>query len=113
MLPYDQALAEFRTLQARPWQMRLEIVDARVTKEYTQYHTTHLIPCISDPTEPIPPFEDDRRRRWMRGCRGGGGGDGDGGGGEDGGGGFGGARGGGGGGFGGGSGFGGRGGGGG
>lgn len=42
--------------------MRLEIVDAGVIKEYTQYHTAHPIPRILDPVKPIPSFEDDKRQ---------------------------------------------------
>ncbi|XP_057820416.2 uncharacterized protein LOC131033262 [Cryptomeria japonica] len=65
-----------------------EIADAGVIEEYTQYYIAHPIPWILDPTEPMPPFEDDRalqkgrRRRLGRGGRGGGGGFGGGAGGE-------------------------------
>ncbi|XP_057845985.1 uncharacterized protein LOC131055535 [Cryptomeria japonica] len=96
VLPYDQALAEFWTLQWTPWHMRSKIIDVGVTEEYIQYITAHPIPRISDLVEPIPTFEDDkrqrRRRRGVRGLVGGGrgrGGDesgGDGGGGDGGGG---------------------------
>lgn len=61
MLPYDQALVEFWTLQVRPCHMRPEIVDAGVIEEYMQYHSAHPIPCISDPAKSIPSFEDDKR----------------------------------------------------
>lgn len=61
VLPYDQAQTEFQTLQAKPWQMRPEIVDVGVTEEYTQYRTMHLIPRISDLAELILAFEDERQ----------------------------------------------------
>lgn len=34
VLPYDQTLVEFRSLQPRPWAYRVEIADAGVTDEY-------------------------------------------------------------------------------
>lgn len=67
VLPYDQALAEFYTLQERPWDIRPRVVDARVSNEYTQYMTAHLILRISDPAEPIPDFEEERGWRRRRG----------------------------------------------
>lgn len=42
------------------------MVDVGVSEEYTQYIATHLIPQISDPTELIPDFEEERGRRWRR-----------------------------------------------
>lgn len=83
VLPYDQALAEFRALQARPWDLRPRVVDAGVTEEYTQYRAGHPILRILDLAEPIPAFEDERgRRRRRAGGRGDGGGVGGGGGGD-------------------------------
>ncbi|GLJ53770.1 hypothetical protein SUGI_1147540 [Cryptomeria japonica] len=65
-LLYDQALAEFRTLQARPWDIRPRVVDVGVTDEYMQYRAAHPILQISDPAEPILDFEDERGRRRRR-----------------------------------------------
>ncbi|XP_059063932.1 uncharacterized protein LOC131856319 [Cryptomeria japonica] len=63
----EKALAEFQTLQARSWDIRPRVVDARVSKEYTQYITAHPIPLISDPAELVPEFKDERGRRRGRG----------------------------------------------
>lgn len=88
MLPYDQALAEFCILQARPRKMRSGVVDVGVSDEYIQYIAAHPIPQISDSVEPIPSFEEERRQGRRRGgshigVRGrGDGGGGDGGGGD-------------------------------
>lgn len=62
VLPYDQALAEFQTLQVRPWDLRPRVVDVGVIAEYTQYRAAHSIRQISDPAEPILSFEDERGR---------------------------------------------------
>ncbi|XP_059068428.1 uncharacterized protein LOC131858948 [Cryptomeria japonica] len=78
----------------RPWPYRAEVADAGVIDEYAQYVAIHPFQRILDPTEPVPPFEDDRasrqgrrrRRRRVDGGGGGGRGIGDGGGGGGGGG---------------------------
>lgn len=53
--------------QARPWDIRLRVVDAGVSDEYTQYMVAHPILDISDPVEPIPDFEEERGQRRRRG----------------------------------------------
>lgn len=39
---------------------REDIADVMVIEEYAQFLAVHPFPHILDPTEPIPPFEDER-----------------------------------------------------